>query len=460
MNTIRTLAAPAGIQRRSGVALVAAGLLLNPWLIGWLLAPDGTVDGERRIALIALFQAFCILSGIACLWTQPRVALRSYIRTPLAAAASILFVSASIVAIGWGLVAYNNAHHHTVDVGGQAEPTPAQRQWAQAFVQQSLESARRHGWFEFEQAQREGFQRLADDPAHYFKREFLFDDRVLDPERPEFLMYRDTPRGKLLVGFMYFARSVDERGPQPGGVLTSWHYHPWGLPGYCAEGGILPIGRPDEEGGCPDGVHVTRSAEMLHVWFIDHPLGPYAHAMIFPAEASPLTMTTLHPIAVHFGIALLLVGVGLDLAGKVTGRTKLHSAAGINLLIGAAAIVATVAAGMAAEVQLLITQDVHQVLDRHKLLGFSVLGGTLLLGGWRLAYRGAFPARGGPAYLALGLLTAGLCLGAGYYGSELVYVHGVAVQAVDRTALERYERSVSDRTLTAPVVTTSGAHAH
>jgi uncharacterized membrane protein len=192
---------------------------------------------------------------------------------------------------------------------------------------------------------------------------------------------------------------------------------------------------------------VLRSAEMLHVWFIDHPLGPYADAMVFPDKKSPWNLTLLHPMTVHFTLALFIICVLLDVVGKATQRAQLHAASFINLALAALFAVATIAAGMAAEVRLLISHEVHEVLDTHKLLGFSAFAGILLLLVWRLTQRGAFPTRHGVAYLLAGMLTAALSTAAGYFGSELVYVHGVAVQAIDRLALERHERDVFDEEL-------------
>ena len=190
-----------------------------------------------------------------------------------------------------------------------------------------------------------------------------------------------------------------------------------------------------------------RSAEMLHVWFIDHPLGPYADAMLFPDNSSVVDPTLIHPMVVHFAIALLIVAVLLDVLGKATASRPLHAAAFINLIFAAIFAVATIAAGMLAEVRLLIAPNVHQVLDTHKLLGFSACGGILLLLAWRLAQRGSFPARLGPIYLTAAIVVAGLTGAAGYFGSELVYVNGVAVQAIDRLGLERHERAVFGRQL-------------
>ena len=195
-----------------------------------------------------------------------------------------------------------------------------------------------------------------------------------------------------------------------------WHFHEWGTRGYCAERRLLVIGRPGGEGQCTVGTHVTRSGEMLHVWFIDHPLGPYADAMVFPDAAAGLGVTHLHPIAVHFTIALIVVAVLLDVLGRLLRRPALHTAASVNLLISAVAGVVTIGAGMAAEVKLLISHDVHAVLDTHKLLGFAGFGGILVLALWRAAARGRFPARAGWLHLAVGVLTAGVASGRDTWG--------------------------------------------
>jgi uncharacterized membrane protein len=97
------------------------------------------------------------------------------------------------------------------------------------------------------------------------------------------------------------------------------------------------------------------------------------------------------------------------------------------------------------------------VLDTHKLLGFSAFGGILLLAAWRLASRGRFP-RFGALYLAAGLATTGAVLGAGYIGAQLVYDRGLAVQAIDRQALERYERGIYSGEAAAEPATTHMHH--
>jgi uncharacterized membrane protein len=99
------------------------------------------------------------------------------------------------------------------------------------------------------------------------------------------------------------------------------------------------------------------------------------------------------------------------------------------------------------------------VLDTHKLLAYSSLGGVLILGAWRLATAGRFPVRWGAAYLTAGVLAAGLMAGAGHRGAEMVFVHGAAVQAIDRFAMERYQRSLFEgQALPAPARSTHDQH--
>ena len=88
------------------------------------------------------------------------------------------------------------------------------------------------------------------------------DDRFVDPEHPEVIIYANAPhRPLVLIGVMYGMKR-GMRGPTAGGPITRWHTH-W----ICARGhkrGFSP--RPD--GSCPPGTRGRQARnEMLHVWF-------------------------------------------------------------------------------------------------------------------------------------------------------------------------------------------------
>ncbi|OQX39669.1 MAG: hypothetical protein B0D91_01140 [Oceanospirillales bacterium LUC14_002_19_P2] len=105
---------------------------------------------------------------------------------------------------------------------GQAINT-AQQKAAAHLVDQVRDTVVQRGWYKFDQAIRDGFSWYL--PGHYAKKEYLYDEQIMDPERPEVLIYS----GKRLIGAMFLATcescDIDLSGPQPGGALTQWHYH-------------------------------------------------------------------------------------------------------------------------------------------------------------------------------------------------------------------------------------------
>jgi hypothetical protein len=122
------------------------------------------------------------------------------------------------------------------------------------------------------------YHRFYGDRYHYYNQEYVFDDAILDCDRPEFLMYYGTPEGKHLAGFMFLTTRPDESGPEVGGPLSRWHYHVWTRP-HCLLGGMLSVAVPEQSGRCARGLRTHRSPEMLHLWLFEHPQGRFATTM-------------------------------------------------------------------------------------------------------------------------------------------------------------------------------------
>jgi hypothetical protein len=159
-------------------------------------------------------------------------------------------------------------HAHGPNLPDVAAATDDQRARAETLLKASVASAER--WRDPEAAVAAGF-RFRDGEAGPERRpRFLHvpnpawraDGRVLDPDRPETLVYRNGPGGELtLVGVMYTA-ARGAPGPAVGGPITRWHDHE-----SCRD----PVtrekrGRP-VDGACPQGQVYRRSGEMMHVWF-------------------------------------------------------------------------------------------------------------------------------------------------------------------------------------------------
>jgi len=126
----------------------------------------------------------------------------------------------------------------------------------------------------FSTAVQRGFRSL--DGMHWYNAAFYTDDRVLDPARPEFVMYDNAHR---LLGAMFVEHG--RPGPQIGGPLTVWHTH-------CREQMpcLLPGNRlvPSEAAECAGRPQVKDW--MLHVWLVPNQLGAFGHQMVVP-QASP-----------------------------------------------------------------------------------------------------------------------------------------------------------------------------
>ena len=105
--------------------------------------------------------------------------------------------------------------------------------------------------------------------SHLEHKAFKDDDTVLDPTRPEQLVYAATPEGPLLLGVVYVMPAPERIGPEIGGSLTPWHTHT-----VCIT--ILPpfiAGLMTPFGTCPFGAANLVMPEMMHVWIVDNPTG-------------------------------------------------------------------------------------------------------------------------------------------------------------------------------------------
>jgi len=165
------------------------------------------------------------------------------------------------------------------DYPPETAATPTQNAAAEALIEACFEAAKRHRWFDLAEGNASGYFKPEHDPNHFRNNEYFRDGRILDPDRPENLMYFAQPDGEMkLAGFMFMVDSRTAHGPQIGGNRTVWHYHVWTRK-QCLLDDALPTGWA-VDGVCEKGVGSYRSGEMLHVWLIDHPQGPFGTSMM------------------------------------------------------------------------------------------------------------------------------------------------------------------------------------
>ena len=110
------------------------------------------------------------------------------------------------------------------------------------------------------------------DPLRHFENQ-ANRNAILDPNRPQALVYAQTPRGLQLIGAMYQMPRVGQWGPDPGGPLTQWHQHE----GICFSPFGIEFSFETPFWTCPVGSTSITTAPMLHVWIIDNGKnGPFA----------------------------------------------------------------------------------------------------------------------------------------------------------------------------------------
>ena len=137
-----------------------------------------------------------------------------------------------------------------------------------------------------------------------------------------------------------------------------------------------------------------------------------------------------HPFIVHYPIALLSLSPLCDLSALWLGRRAGHHLAYGLLVLGVLAATAAVLSGNAAADKAWEGPAAEPLATHDTLATWTLLLGLgAVLGRLPLHLKGQLEGWPLYAWIAVGFLIGGLVLWTGYYGSELVYVHGLGVRA-------------------------------
>jgi hypothetical protein len=110
--------------------------------------------------------------------------------------------------------------------------------------------------------------------VHLENKAYKSDGRVLDPQRPEMLVYAIGGGRATLLGVVFVMPVAGVPGPDPGGPVTRWHAH-----NICLTALPPGFGIVSPFGACPAlSINVT-VPEMMHVWIVDNPNGPFAEGL-------------------------------------------------------------------------------------------------------------------------------------------------------------------------------------
>ena len=143
-------------------------------------------------------------------------------------------------------------------------------------------------------------------------------------------------------------------------------------------------------------------------------------------------MPNLHPLIVHFPIALFLTAVICELAGYFLNSKVLTTVALVNSTLAAVAGIAAVITGLLASQIVPATGDVRTVMESHRTMGYLVLASASAFASLKFYAHYKQTDRYLITQIGIGLLGIVITLLAAHEGGQLVYRHRVGVQAVEK----------------------------
>ena len=166
-----------------------------------------------------------------------------------------------------------------IDLSGTPGVTPQQQAAAENLIATTLIQLPQ--WSDHKVAEAFGFKSIGDANTgheHFIQWDWINDDVILDPDRPESLVYEPQPDGtKKLVSAMYMLPDdvALSEVPDIGGALMQWHVHD----DLCfTNDPVQPrmAGQTNAAGRCPNGLVELATSPMIHVWITPHRCGPFA----------------------------------------------------------------------------------------------------------------------------------------------------------------------------------------
>ena len=154
-------------------------------------------------------------------------------------------------------------------------------------------------------------------------------------------------------------------------------------------------------------------------------------------------MENMHPLFVHFPIALLLSFFVIDLAGSIKNKAEWRQSASWFLYLGTLTAVLTALTGWLAAGNVQHGSDVHAIMERHELIGFTVAGLAIILSVWRRVLGERLQHMANILYLSVAGLAVTIMIVGADLGGMMVYRYGVNV-ATTPLPIGGYTHSHSD----------------
>jgi uncharacterized membrane protein len=158
----------------------------------------------------------------------------------------------------------------------------------------------------------------------------------------------------------------------------------------------------------------------------------------------------VHPIFVHFTIALTSSSLVFDALGFFLNKTSLTNAGGWTLVGSAVMTLMTISTGLTSSTRAPVEEgEARSFLRAHMALGLIFFGLLVAVAFWR-AWLWQNGRRVSWSYLTALAAVAVVMMLQGYLGGELVYRYGLEVEQAHRELPEREAKSEAPRLAASP----------
>ena len=138
----------------------------------------------------------------------------------------------------------------------------------------------------------------------------------------------------------------------------------------------------------------------------------------------------LHPIVVHFAIAMIFFSFFCDVVGYFTRNHRLLEVSFWNMFVASVSIFLAVIFGQFEAGLAQPYEAVKPTLNLHTITGWSLSAIIVAITAWRFAIRARNPLKIPVAYLGVATFLICLVFFQQYLGSQLVWVYGLHVEPV------------------------------
>lgn len=138
----------------------------------------------------------------------------------------------------------------------------------------------------------------------------------------------------------------------------------------------------------------------------------------------------VHPIVVHFVIAMIFFSFFCDVVGYFTHRHHLFEVSFWNMFVASVCIFIAVIFGQFEAALAVPYEAAQSVLNYHTLNGWALSAIVVGITTWRFVIRNRDPLKVPPAYLGVATFLVCLVSLQVYLGSQLVWVFGLHVEPI------------------------------